>query len=483
MKTNKIIYFCFAVMLFYITSCNSTIETPPLPIAKQVSELNIFTENFQNGLGQFTQYNDSGKQSWTLSKYQYIMMSGNVDNVANANSRWLISPSINVPEGVTSALTFEYVARGFANISNDVSIWISENYQRDSMPSKVIWTRLNLIKAIINSTSWNMTSIGDISLKAFIGKKVNIAIKYISSKNQAGVLQIRNFVVRDHVKGSESTPYTVSEATTFQGTVSWVKGYIVGYVSGISISTAVLNADNCTVQTNLLIADSKTETNVANCMAVQLPAGVLRTGLNLATNKTNIGKQVTLYGSLEAYFGKPGLKSPTYYLLEDNSSGGTKPFDTSRAIFYETFGGSLGSFTTNNALGAQVWGWTSAYGAVMAGTTIENEDWLISPSINLTGKTTARLAFDFTINLNNSSGGTVTNMQSNYTLCFSADNGITWEPIVIPTYPAGNNWTFVNSGNIVLPDKYLGISTFKFAFKYHASEPSSWEIKNVIINP
>ncbi len=39
-----------------------------------------------------------------------------------------------------------------------------------------------------------------------------------------------------------------------------------------------------------------------------------------------------LYGSLEAYFGKPGLKNTSYFELEGGKTGGTKPVDTSNAI-------------------------------------------------------------------------------------------------------------------------------------------------------
>ncbi|OIP82720.1 MAG: hypothetical protein AUK44_07025 [Porphyromonadaceae bacterium CG2_30_38_12] len=61
------------------------------------------------------------------------------------------------------------------------------------------------------------------------------------------------------------------------------------------------SSDTCTTSTNLLIADSKTETSLDNCLAVQLSNGIIRDGLNLSANKSNINKQVKLYGSLETY--------------------------------------------------------------------------------------------------------------------------------------------------------------------------------------
>ena len=113
--------------------------------------------------------------------------------------------------------------------------------------------------------------------------------------------------------GTEANPYNldgVKAAGT--GTSVFVKGYIVGYISGKSFSDAVLGADTCTVMTNLLIASTPTETNKSNCMPVQLPTGVVRSGLNLKENKGHLGKEVLLCGNIEKYFGETGVKSVVY---------------------------------------------------------------------------------------------------------------------------------------------------------------------------
>jgi len=97
-------------------------------------------------------------------------------------------------------------------------------------------------------------------------------------------------------------------------------------------TTYHFSADTCTQATNILIADTNalSQIYVAKSMAVQLPSGVVRTGLNLPANKANFGKKVTLYGMLSSYFSAPGLKSVSYYKFEDGASGGTKPI---KAIF------------------------------------------------------------------------------------------------------------------------------------------------------
>ena len=126
--------------------------------------------------------------------------------------------------------------------------------------------------------------------------------------------------------GSYGDPYSVAAAVAAgSGSGVYVKAYIVGYVEGqVLADGAHFTADGCNVKTNLLIADSSSETNVANCIPVQLPNGAVRTGLNLQDNPGNLGKQVLLYGNIEKYFGTTGVKSVTY--AEIGGSGiGSKP--------------------------------------------------------------------------------------------------------------------------------------------------------------
>ena len=126
--------------------------------------------------------------------------------------------------------------------------------------------------------------------------------------------------------GSYSNPYTVSSAVAAGSDTSvYVKAYIVGYVSGqVLAEGAHFTADGCDVKTNLLIADSPSETNVNNCMPVQLPSGAVRTGLNLQDNPGNLGKQVLLNGNIEKYFGATGIKTVKYAEINGTSIG-TKP--------------------------------------------------------------------------------------------------------------------------------------------------------------
>lgn len=126
--------------------------------------------------------------------------------------------------------------------------------------------------------------------------------------------------------GTESDPYTVTDAKLVgSGSNVFVKGYIVGYVPDKSLSEAIFGATGDNVATsNFLIAASADETNVSNCMPVQLPVGAVRSGLNLKDNPGNLGQEVTLCGNIESYFGAIGAKSIAWAKVGDKEFG-TKP--------------------------------------------------------------------------------------------------------------------------------------------------------------
>ncbi|MBR3009871.1 MAG: chitobiase/beta-hexosaminidase C-terminal domain-containing protein [Prevotella sp.] len=101
----------------------------------------------------------------------------------------------------------------------------------------------------------------------------------------------------------------------------WVKGYIVGYVEGQAYATgAHFDADGCETKTNLLLATNYNETNVENCIPVQLPNGDVRNDLNLQDHPDNLGKEVKLYGYVLKYFSVPGFKNVTAYEFTGNTS-------------------------------------------------------------------------------------------------------------------------------------------------------------------
>ncbi len=157
-------------------------------------------------------------------------------------------------------------------------------------------------------------------------------------------------------------------------------------------------------------------------------------------------------------------------------------------IWQETFSGSLGTFTAFNLLGDQDW-YASSYGddeyAKMSGYSggaVDNEDWLISGGIDLTGISDASLNFRMAANY-------VDDVWDNLAVLVSTDwdgteGGIataTWTTLDGYTFPSGSDWVFVESGKIDF--SAYADETIYIAFKYvSTSDPSvaaTWEIDRV----
>ena len=131
-------------------------------------------------------------------------------------------------------------------------------------------------------------------------------------------------------QGTEASPYTVTDAKTVKtGTGKYIKGYIVGYVPDKALNEAIFgDASGAeTAPTNILLAAKADEKEVNNCMPIQLPAGDLRTALNLKDNPGNLKKELIICGNIETYFGATGLKSATYAKINGKEIG-KKPGDT-----------------------------------------------------------------------------------------------------------------------------------------------------------
>lgn len=127
--------------------------------------------------------------------------------------------------------------------------------------------------------------------------------------------------------GTKENPYDIASAQQKQdGSIAWVQGYIVGTIENYTdASGSAKFAAPFTAKNNLLIAASETETNIKNCVVVQLVSGTdLYTKLNLVDNAdANLHKILSIQGSLEKFYGFPGVKSTTAATLDGKDVGGS----------------------------------------------------------------------------------------------------------------------------------------------------------------
>lgn len=126
--------------------------------------------------------------------------------------------------------------------------------------------------------------------------------------------------------GSEASPYNVAQVIALgnPGTSAWVTGYVVGvfnYDNNSNLETTVPT----TVNSCIAIAASPDVTDKTQTVCVQLPVGAVRTALNLKEHPELLGQVVSVYGSLEKYFGVAGVKNTSNYKVNGEGGGGDTP--------------------------------------------------------------------------------------------------------------------------------------------------------------
>jgi hypothetical protein len=161
-------------------------------------------------------------------------------------------------------------------------------------------------------------------------------------------------------------------------------------------------------------------------------------------------------------------------------------------LLNETFAGGQGSFTISNVIGTeQTWNYNSNEQCMqMTKSTVANEDWLISPPIDMTDiALSASVIFDHAIaNI----PGMVSKeyMKQHQTVWISSNYtsgqpiAATWTEISLSdeNLPLGTNWT-MTTANVSIPNNFLGKEKIHIAFKYTCDnvESATWRIKNIII--
>lgn len=213
--------------------------------------------------------------------------------------------------------------------------------------------------------------------------------------------------------GSEEKPYTVADVLALgsPGSTAWVKGYIVGSAAGKSADSFTTATGAEASGTNVFIATTPDETDYTKCLPVQLPAGSVRDAVNLQANPGNLGKELSVNGSLEKYFGMAGIKTVTAFKLDGEGSGEepvTPPAGdpvTSLKVDFEgiTAFSQLPGWTTVQAQGSKNWrvyNYTQGNNTYAQVTNYNggseaaaDEAWLITPALNVDGM--ARKVFSF----------------------------------------------------------------------------------------
>ena len=499
--------------------------TPTPPVVPGEVQSLPYTQLFSTGFGTYMSYSViDDNHVWSYeSSYSVVQMTGHVGGNPGenyANEDWLISSPVALT-GVTDAkMTMKYLGRYFDNINNDVTVWVSNNYTYGENPTTAQWTQLPA--NLVESSSWSDFKDIELALTDFIGQTVTVAVKYLSTDTKGGTIEVSAITVEEGTAGGDTPPgpgpgegegsgtaddpYNVAAGISQQTTqeTAWVRGYIVGAVKSGDAHNSVTSNDDIDWAapfgraTNVLIADDASCNDIASCLIVKMPSGsALRTNVNLVDHPDNLGKELLVYGTLKYGFGQPGVDSPgteSDFVLEGGDTP-TPPGPGTTEYLNQTLTtqASFNTFSAYSVTGDQEWYQNSShleYGAVMSGfansTSYANEDWFISPVIDLSASTNPILTFDHARGPQDSMNVGVE--EGYYTVWVTNDypdgadpSQERWVELPILNQPTVK-WQFVSAGDLVIPEAFK-TATCRIAFRYLsvAGASATWEIKNVVV--
>lgn len=178
-----------------------------------------------------------------------------------------------------------------------------------------------------SATSTTIDFISDDANKKYPNFKISSITVYTGS-DQPGESGGTEPPAGDATTGTKEKPLTVAEFIAL-GVPSaavantYVKGYIVGYLSSTSIDSYVFGTAEGALYSNILLADSRDCTDINAAIPVQMPSGsVVRSACNLGDNPDNLFKVVSLCGNRDKYFSVAGLKEATWYEFEGEEGPG-----------------------------------------------------------------------------------------------------------------------------------------------------------------
>ena len=477
--------------------------TPPTPGGEL--QTMPYTQSFTSEFGTYMTYNVLGAQEWEID-HNSAKMSG-YSGASYANEDWLISSPVAVTGVSEAKVSVVYVAQYQTSLENDVTLQVSTDYVFGNDPTTATWTQMPANYP--NTSGWSDWKTVETSLNDFIGQNITVAIKYLSDDSQSRTMEVQTITIEEgsgvtppdpgtvEGDGSRENPYSANDVILLgieasDGQSYWVKDYIVGVIDGSYVYQFTSSTD---VKTNIIMSSNLNASGEDECIPIQLPVGAVRDGLNLADNPGNHRQEVLLYGTLEKYFQKPGVKNVTYAEINGNSFGTEPGGSGSTEYFNETLTSqaSFNTFSAYSVEGEQEWYFNTSnptYGAVMSGyangTSYANEDWFISPVIDLRNSTNPILNFE---HARGPEGSMNVGVEEGYYTVWVTNDYTTgedptqerWVELPILNQPTVK-WQHVSAGDLVIPAEFK-TSTCRIAFRYLSVDGASatWEIRNVVV--
>ena len=155
----------------------------------------IFSQAFKaDGQGSFTIENkkelpEGVTYVWSYDNRYGMKASAYANNTNFASESWLISPVIDLTTAKKPTLTFRHALNYFTSVDKakeEATVW--------AKPEGGEWAQLSGV-GYPESLSWTFIDSGEIDLSTYVGKKIQIGFKYVSTAEKAGTWEVDAFAV------------------------------------------------------------------------------------------------------------------------------------------------------------------------------------------------------------------------------------------------------------------------------------------------
>lgn len=481
----------------------------------------------------WSNFSKAGNRKWQGKVFnttdKYAQATGYNSGLADMET-WLITPPVINTNG-DMILSFKCAqAYWLSTVNAPITVLASTDYDGSNFETAT-WTPVSATLPTQNSPNYQWIASGDVSLASFTGN-VAIAFKYKGSDAESTSIELDDVVI-DNGGGSGITPvdevnehfdnaadYTDYEQTGWAnlivaGSRKWqgktfnsgAEKYVqaTGYNSGLSdmetwlITPLVINTNGDKVLTfncaqaywantvndpiTVLASTDYDGTNFATATWTPLTANLpTQSSANYEWVASGNVPLASFTGNVAVAFKYKGSDSESTSIELDDviiSGGG----GTGGDLINATFNSGWDNFETISVEGAQVWDRDNTFGqdfspcarmSGYAGGNFANDDWLITPALNLAGYTSVTLTFETAKNY--TGNDIAVKISSDY----SGDPSTATWTALSATLSAGS-WTWTASGNVDL-SSYIG-QTVYIGIQYTSttSEGATWEVDNVSV--
>jgi hypothetical protein len=444
----------------------------------------IEEQDFDESWGNWEVVSISGEQQWGRDNNAGIQetpcarISGKLWGTVYENQDWLISPPMDFAPFGNAFISF-YSSLGFATEELQLTLKVSTDYTGNADPLSATWTDLEPLLPD-GAANWAWTWSGENDISTYESENVHLAFVYQCGTDAAATWQIDEILISGEIlPASEPDQYPdnfLADADKTNIRLTWTdaagaiapEGYLI---LGSNQDNIVLPMDGFPLADDNDFSDGITALNI-------LP-GIQTAYYADLTQETNY------YFKIFPYTNSGNLI--------DYKTNGVPPsasafIPISLDILFTDFNNNWGGWTPFSFLGNQFWNRNNTSGLENTpcalidgfdGQAVVNEDWLISPAIELPDTANSQVGF---YSATENPGQTIQIKLSTDYDGESNPNDFMWIDFSdrVNWSPGEFSWTY--SGDILLSE-YPG-STVYMAFVYYSdeNEAATWGIDDVRIS-